>query len=199
MIALEPSTVMIAQRPENSAPVIRGVAEQLPFRDRQFDAVLGTLTLHHWSDRARGLRECRRVARDRVVLLMWDPACDDFWLVRDYFPEFPVLDRPRFPALSELGALLGRVEVQKILIPADCTDGFLGAYWKRPLAYLDAAVRAGISSFRGVASDDARLARLRHDIESGAWAARHHDLLEQDAIDLGYRLIVALSSTTHSG
>jgi hypothetical protein len=34
------------------------------------------------------------------------------------------------------------------------------------------------------------LARLRADIESGAWARRHADLLERDELDLGYRLLV---------
>lgn len=193
VVALEPSTVMITQRPRESAPVVRGVAEYLPFRDRQFDAVLGILTLHHWADRARGLRECRRVAADRVVLLTWDPVYDDLWLVRDYFPQFLVADRPRFPSMAEFGEIFGHVEVQKILIPADCTDGFLGAYWKRPRAYLDPTVRAGISSFHGVTPDDPRLVRLRRDIESGEWAARHRNLLEQDTIDLGYRLVVALT------
>ena len=34
------------------------------------------------------------------------------------------------------------------------------------------------------------LARLRADLESGAWARRHADLLERDELDLGYRLLV---------
>src|SRR5579884_2404968 len=68
VVALEPSRVMIAQRPRHAAPAVCGVAEQMPFRDRQFDAVLGILTLHHWCDQRVGLSECRRVACDRVVL-----------------------------------------------------------------------------------------------------------------------------------
>ena len=32
-------------------------------------------------------------------------------------------------------------------IPHDCRDGFLMAYWRRPEAYLDPAVRANISVF----------------------------------------------------
>lgn len=193
VIALEPSLVMIAQRPAASAPVVCGVAEQLPFRDGEFDAVLGILTLHHWRDQARGLAECRRVARDRVVILTWDPACNDYWLVREYFPEFQTLDLPRFPSLHLLSAALGGAEVQRVLIPADCVDGFLGAYWRRPAAYLDPAVRAGISSFHGVADDDPRLTRLHHDIETGSWAERHADLLARDELDLGYRIVIALT------
>jgi SAM-dependent methyltransferase len=39
----------------------------------------------------------------------------------------------------------GRIEV--VPIPHDCADGFFHAYWRRPEAYLDPEVRAGISVF----------------------------------------------------
>jgi hypothetical protein len=32
---------------------------------------------------------------------------------------------------------------------------------------------------------------LAADLESGAWAVRHADLLERDSLDLGYRLVHA--------
>jgi len=57
VIAVEPSSVMISQRPNGSAPVVQAVAEQLPFADNSFDLSLGVLTLHHWSDWERGLAE----------------------------------------------------------------------------------------------------------------------------------------------
>jgi len=191
VIALEPSRVMIAQRPPGAAPAVCGVAERLPFRDAQFDAALGILTLHHWTDQRRGLAECRRVARDRVVLLTWDPTCNDYWLIREYFPEFQALDLSRFATFAELRAMMGPIDIHEVLIPADCTDGFLGAYWRRPEAYLDAGVRSGISSFHGIGDDDPRLMRLRADLESGAWAERHADLLARTTFDIGYRIVIA--------
>ena len=45
------------------------MAECLPFPDAVFDATLAALTVHHWRDRAAGLTELRRVARQRVVIL----------------------------------------------------------------------------------------------------------------------------------
>ncbi len=45
--------------------------------------------------------------------------------------------------LERLGG--GRIEV--VPIPHDCADGFFHAYWRRPEAYLDPGVRAGISAF----------------------------------------------------
>src|SRR4029453_16686671 len=73
VVALEPSRTMIAQRPPDGAPVVCATAEQLPCRTGAFDAALAILTVHHWRDRARGLRELRRVARRRVVMLTYDP------------------------------------------------------------------------------------------------------------------------------
>ena len=38
---------------------------------------------------------------------------------------------------------------------------------------------------------DAAVARLRADLESGAWERRYPDILERDQLDLGFRVIVA--------
>ena len=46
-----------------AAIAVRATAEALPFRDGAFDAALGVLTVHHWSDRDRGLAQMRRVTR----------------------------------------------------------------------------------------------------------------------------------------
>ena len=79
-----------------------------------------------------------------------------------------------------------------LFIPADCRDGFLYAFWKRPRAYLDPAVRAGISSFAAAnpGSYADGLARLSADLESGRWDERNAGLADEQALDLGYRLVV---------
>ena len=82
-------------------------------------------------------------------------------------------------------------EVSPLLIPHDCVDGFLGAYWRRPQAYLEAGVRSAISTFSKLRTLDAGLARLQRDIADGTWTRRYGDLLGRAEIDLGYRLIVA--------
>src|SRR5205085_7619460 len=71
--AVEPSEVMIAQRPPGAAPVVQASAEQLPFADGSFDAAMAVLTIHHWGDVARGLAEMTRVAARRVVIATFDP------------------------------------------------------------------------------------------------------------------------------
>jgi SAM-dependent methyltransferase len=190
--AVEPSAVMLAQRPPGAAPAVQAGAEALPFPDARFDAAMAVLTLHHWADWRAGCAELRRVARDRVVVLSWDPAYRRaFWLGPEYFDHLVDEDLEPFPSLADqVAALAARVEV--VPIPWDCRDGFMSAFWRRPEAYLDPAVRAGISSLakRSEAELADGLARLRADIDSGAWARRHADLLDRDEVDLGYRLLV---------
>ncbi len=101
VFAVEPSRMMIAQRPPGSAPVVQACAEALPFRGGSFDAVLGVLTVHHWKDQAKGFSECARVARSRVVFLTNDfDVCAGFWLF-DYIPELILADRHIFPNLVQ--------------------------------------------------------------------------------------------------
>lgn len=189
--AVEPSLTMIRQRPAGSAPVVQASATHLPFRDGAFAAAMAVLTIHHWPDRVRGLAELARVARQRVVIVTWDPASMAFWLVDDYFPAMMEIDRPLFPTLDEFRQVLGPVEVQPFLVPHDCTDGFLGAYWRRPHAYLNPGVRGAISSFSKIGDVDAGVARLRRDLVDGTWERRHGHLLPRAELDLGYRLVIA--------
>ena len=190
MLAVEPSAVMIAQRPRDAAPAVRARAEALPLRDGSVDAALAVLTVHHWTDQGEGLAELRRVARQRAVLLTWDPGSAGFWLVQDYFPEILALDRVIFPPLAEIEEHFRMMAVEPLAVPADCADGFLGAFWRRPAAYLDPRVRASISSFGLVHGLGAGLRRLEADLTSGAWAERHGRLLSEPELDIGYRLVI---------
>jgi SAM-dependent methyltransferase len=189
--AVEPSETMIAQRPEGAAPVVRASAEELPFEDGSFDAAMVVLSDHHWRDHDRGLAELRRVAR-RVVLFTWDPATvHDFWLVSDYLPCFEDLITEGFRIEQTIEAL-GGVRVEAVPVPHDCVDGFMGAYWRRPHAYLDPRVRASISAcalMDGACLEEG-MARLEADLHSGAWERRYADLLKLEELDLGYRLLI---------
>jgi Methyltransferase domain len=188
--AVEPSAVMRAQRPRGAAPCIDARAEALPFADGAFDATMAVLSDHHWEDRLAGLRELRWVGR-RAVVFQWDPTgANAFWLSRDYLPSFPGTQRY---SLRDTELALGATRKLPVPIPHDCADGFLMAYWRRPAAYLDPAVRANISVFSllPAAEVDAMVASLRADLRSGAWARRNAGLLELDELDFGYRVLVA--------
>jgi hypothetical protein len=173
--------------------VIDARAEALPFEDGSFDAAMAILSDHHWEDRVQGLRELRRVASRRVVILNAEPdIVAESWLVRDYLPAFKRLVTREYFHQETLDALGGgRVEI--VPIPHDCRDGFMHAYWRRPHAYLDPGVRAGISVFGLLDAKevDRAVAKLAADLDSGEWQRRNAELLELDELDLGYRLVVA--------
>ncbi|MHA6316396.1 class I SAM-dependent methyltransferase [Altererythrobacter sp. CAU 1778] len=188
--AIEPSAEMIAQRPAGAGPAVQGTAEALPYPDDSFDAVMGVLTIHHWTDQAKGLAEMRRVARDRVVLLTFDPAKRDLWQMR-YWPQLVTLDDGQMPPLDFYAEHLGAVAIETVPVPHDCTDGFLYAYWRRPAAYLDPRIRAGSSSFWALDDLEEGLARLERDLADGTWARENAALMQAQDSDCGYRLVVA--------
>lgn len=187
--AVEPSLEMIRQRSASAAKVIQASAEDLPFDDDAFDAPMAMLTIHHWPNKEGGLREMRRVTRGRIVLLTFDPAQRP-WLT-DYLPDLASLDEAQMPAMSDYQRWLGVVKVAPVLVPHDCSDGFLHAFWRRPEAYLDARIRSGSSSFWAIGNAEPGLQRLRRDLQTGEWERRYAALLTHDAYDAGYRLVVA--------
>jgi SAM-dependent methyltransferase len=191
VIAIEPSLTMIRQRAVGAAPAIQAVAESLPLRGRCTSAATAFLTIHHWSDVDRGLQELGRIARDSVVILTWDPAGPEFWLTDEYFPGIAEWDRRNFPGIADISRVLGPVSTYAVPVPHDCADGFLGAHWRRPEAYLDPAIRSGSSGFSKLPGLDQGLAQLRSDLASGEWNRRFGHLLGKSFLDLGYRLVVA--------
>ena len=195
VLALEPSTTMIRQRPAGAAPVVQGVAGALPFRDRSFDAAMGTLTLHHWPDLGEGLAEVRRVSH-RQVFLLYDFGADDhgFWLIDDYFPTVRELaSEQHAPTVATIGRHLDVRQVQTVMIPADCTDGFGCAFWNRPEAHLDPDVLAGMSWTSHLPPEvlNAGIDGLRADLASGRWDERYGHLRSLTEADYGYKLVIA--------
>jgi hypothetical protein len=109
----------------------------------------------------------------------------------EYLPELAALDEAQMPKMSDYDRWLGKVEVSPVPVPHDCSDGFLHAYWRRPTAYLDARIRSGSSSFWTLSNVDEGLRMLAQDLEAGEWQHRYAELLDLDAYDAGYRLVVA--------
>ena len=115
VVAVEPSDVMAAQRPPTIAPALRASAAALPLRDNSTDAAMAVLTIHHWDDELeRGIQELRRVARDTVVILTYDPAVSgEMWLMADYLPELAQLDLRKLPDPSAARRLAGRPDAHR--------------------------------------------------------------------------------------
>jgi hypothetical protein len=194
VVAVEPSRVMIEQRPREAAPVVQATAERLPLRDDCVDVAMALMTVHHWKYLAAGIAEMKRIATDRLVVFTWDAdRTAHYWLLREYFPAVAAIDYKYAVPIATLTGLLGDVRVDRLPIPHDCIDGFGAAYWRRPQAYLDPTVRAGMSFFARFpeAELEPGLVALAADLDSGRWHERHADLLELDALDLGYCLLTA--------
>ena len=192
VVAVEPSAAMRAQRPRHAAPVVDAVAEQLPFDDDAFDAAMATVTVHQWRDVDRGLRELRRVARGPVVVLTFDgDALDRFWL-RDYVPEWSAVERKRMPPIDRIVAALGEATVAPVPIPIDCVDGFADAFYARPEAFLDDAVRRAQSAwtFLPAGVEQRFVARLADDLRSGAWDRAHGAWRTKPFFEGALRLVV---------
>jgi hypothetical protein len=83
--------------------------------------------------------------------------------------------------------------VERIPTPGDCEDGFFEAFWRRPGAMLDPEVRACQSMWALLDSgvEERIVARLRADLESGAWDAEHGYLREMDSFDGALRLVIS--------
>lgn len=191
VVALEPSGVMLAQ---HSGPRrVRGVAERLPFDDGTFDVALALLTIHHWKDLDAGLAELRRVAR-RQVIFTWDPDhWRKLWITTDYVPAIDDLETSRFTSLTSIVDALAAHTVETFEIPHDFTDGFQAAFWRRPEMYLDPGVRAVSSTFASLPPELVLpgIERLRQDLGTGKWQATYEELLTQETLDLGHRIVIA--------
>lgn len=190
LLAIEPSRVMVQQR-QSVHPVIQASSEQLPLASQSIDQAMTVLSMHHWTDRETAFAEIRRVCRERFVMLTWDPEAEPFWLTRDYFPHMLRVDRHKFPTMAQLAREFPGLEVHTLEIPADCEDGFLAAYWCRPQAYLDSAVRECISSFTNLPGMEKGLCTLEKDLKSGHWYQKNANILQMGSYDAGYRLAIA--------
>jgi SAM-dependent methyltransferase len=193
VLAVEPSATMRAQRPPGAAPALDARAEALPFDDDSFDAAMACITIHHWDPPAAGLAELRRVARGPVVVFTFELDGLPAWQ-RDHLAPGLAVERRRFPSPAAIAAALGGcARVETIPTPGDCSDGFVEAFWRRPEALLDPAVRSAQSMWsllepgveRGIVD------RLARELASGAWDEAHGHLRERDEFDGSLRLVVS--------
>jgi ubiquinone/menaquinone biosynthesis C-methylase UbiE len=191
-IAVEPSPVMIAQRPAGAAPAIEGVAEALPLDDKSVDAAMGVLTIHHWDDLGAGLAEMRRVARRRIVLFTIDAEKNsEVWTLSEYFPEAAKAEREKMPSMKALETLLPGATIEAVPAPGRCHDEFTSALWDRPELFLEPSILRSSSLWHSLprAEVERGQERLRSDLESGRWDERHGHLRTLPELEIGLRLV----------
>lgn len=194
VIAVEPSATMRAQRLNNNKiPAINATADSLPFSDNSFDASMAMVTIHHWPDIEIGLQELKRVTKNKIVIMTFDPdALNDFWNV-NYFPELIEIERQRYPKLERIiKAIGGKSEIIKIPIPLDCLDGFQEAFYGRPEAFLEKSIRIAQSAwgFLPAELEEKYVNALAADIRSGEWDRKYGHFRTLPNFTCALRLVV---------
>lgn len=187
MTGVDISARMIAAARAKPAPAsldhwVQAQVAAMPFAGGAFAGAVCSLAIHHFPDLPAAFAEISRIvdARDgRLVIFTATPGqMRHYWLGR-YFPAMLERSISQMPSPESVKRALGeagfrQVTTENYHVSPTLRDLFLYSGKQRPELYLDAGVRAGISSFSSLGDRgeiEAGLARLAADIESGAIAA----------------------------
>jgi SAM-dependent methyltransferase len=102
------------------ADVRLGHAEELPFADGAFDAVLSQLVVNFLADPVAGVSEMRRVGRGTVAACVWDYAAG-MTMLRAFWDAARELD-PDAPDEAETMRLASRDELEQLWAGAGLGD-----------------------------------------------------------------------------
>lgn len=175
---LDVSEVMLAQAASGDSSIRwnLGDATDLPFEDAVFDGVVCSLAIHHFQELQAPFCEVWRVLRSGtfVIFTAFPEQLRRYWLCH-YFPTMMRRSAETMPdERSVVAALAGAGFECDPAIPFEITndleDLFLFSGKGRPELYLDPLVRANISSFASLCSQEeleAGLRLLRDDLVSG--------------------------------
>ncbi|MEZ4691380.1 MAG: methyltransferase domain-containing protein [Ignavibacteria bacterium] len=193
--AVEPSYVTRSQRLANSkVPAINAKSDALPFDDNSFDASMAMLTIHHWDDILKGISEMKRVSKDRIVIMTYDPdELKKFWNIH-YFPELIEIEKARYPKIELLQKYLdGSCKIIPVPIPLDCADGFQEAYYGRPEEFLKKEVRNSQSAWKFLPEglEEILVKRLEDDLKSGGWDKKFGHYRSEPFLNGALRLIIS--------
>lgn len=196
VIAIEPSDVMIRQRPPGSAIAIKATADLLPFPDKSFDAAMTVISIHHWHpDQQKGIEEMRRVARQKLVIVTIDPSvCGRMWLLADYLPEVAEMDRQILPLPEIICDWIGATaKIETCPVKKDTPDWTLMSFWAHPERVLDPCARAATSGFSRQPKDVVTrvVADVERDLNNGDWDRKYGHLRDLPEFDAGLRVITA--------
>ncbi len=179
LIGVEPSDEMLRKARAKSSQVewLKGKAENIPLSDQSIDGILGSLTIHHWTNLELGFRELSRVlkSKGRIVIFTATPhQMKGYWL-NHYFPKMLDDSMIQMPSYELLKTSMNKggfdlIATEKYFIHKELQDLFLYSGKHDPQRYLDPQVRHGISSFSALANAaevKQGLQQLQEDIATG--------------------------------
>ncbi len=182
IIGVDPSEIMLKEAYKKGDNVlwVKGQAESLPFNDEHFDGILGTLTLHHWSDLEKGFQELHRVVKSsgKVVFFIATPEQTDRYWLKHYFPDIIRKSVDALPSMNKIQAAAKKAGfslelTEKYEVKEDLKDHFFYVGKHDPTLYFDDQIRNGISSFSALSNKkevELGLEQLKKDINSGTFA-----------------------------
>ncbi len=179
---IDTSDVMLAQArmSSSSASWHTADASNLPFADKTFDGAICTLAIHHFDNLLRPFREVRRALKSGQFVLFTGLAeqMGKYWLCH-YFPSMMRRSIQNMPTLNAVQTALATAGFQgsecvPFFVNSELRDLFLYSGKDRPRLYLQPDVRANISSFARLCTDDELkqgLKALAADLQSGEFAS----------------------------
>lgn len=153
-VVLDPSAVMLSSVRARALVGVRGRAQSLPFRSRQFALVWFHLSIHYGDWRA-AIDEAVRVLGGRGSVEIWTLGSDhhEQSLLAQWFPSVPSIEKRRFPDPAVLAEYLGaRVRSVDVSHPVESVV--------RPANDWLSAVEAGFISTLQLLPEDERTAGI---------------------------------------
>lgn len=177
-IGMDPSIEMLqkAQSQNQNIQWKIGSAEKTDLPQNSIDGIVGTLTIHHWSNLVRAFSELAHILKPnrKIVIFTSSPnQMKGYWL-NHYFPktlEDSMIQMPSLKVVEEAmhSAGIKITQTETYNIKPDLEDQFLYCGKQNPELYFNESIRHGISSFSALANKDEvenGLAALRKDIDS---------------------------------
>ena len=177
-IGIDPSIEMLekAKLKNNKIDWRIGSAENIGLPQNFVNGIIGSLTIHHWTNLNSGFTELHKVLKPngRMVIFTATPEqMKGYWL-NHYFPKMlaaSIIQMPTFEkvkkAMKDSGFEI--LQTEKYFIKPDLEDKFLYCGKQNPELYFNDQIRHGISSFSSLANRtevEQGLSKLRKDIDT---------------------------------
>ncbi len=178
-IAIDPSERMLnlAKSKYDKIDWRLGEAENTGLDSDSIHGILGSLTMHHWTDLNIAFRELYRIMKSGGTMVLFTSTSEQmkFYWLNHYFPRMMNDSIQQMPSLKIILEALKQAgfdvkEKEKYFVKPDLDDHFLYCGKDRPWLYLEENIRKGISSFSDLANMEEiefGLSRLENDIEEG--------------------------------
>lgn len=178
-IGIDPSELMLDKAKLKNKEIYWkiGSAENTGLPENFVNGIIGSLTIHHWTDLKIGFRELYKTVKPngRIVIFTSTPEqMKGYWL-NHYFPKMLSDSIIQMPTLEKVKTAMKDAGIEflgthKYFIKHDLEDHFLYCGKQNPELYFDEQIRHGISSFSSLSNRtevEKGLSQLRKDIDNG--------------------------------